>query len=220
MRPFDRRLCLTALVMVVCYTGTLWVRNGYTFEVTPLSRDLQAIPVEMDGWHGEDVAIDENVTKMLNAQQAMNRIYRDRDGSSVVASVSAWLRPETVSEVAPHVPKLCYTNSGWSIISEREVTISTPEGPLPFIALLCEKQGERIVVAYWYQMGQSYFNSVSEARRIHRGLWGQRQWPATVKILLQTSAPTFDAGLPRIERFALLLQREMAGVAMPSSSQQ
>lgn len=218
MRALDRRICLTAMVMVVCYMGTLWVRNGYTFEVTPLNRDLQAIPVDMGGWQGEDVAIDENVARMLNAQQAMNRIYRDRDGTTVVASVSAWLRPETVSEVAPHVPKLCYTNSGWSIIAEREVTIETPEGPLPFIAMLCEKQGERIVVAYWYQMGTSYFNSVSAARRIHRGLWGQRHWPPTVKILLQTSAPTFDAGLPRIERFALLLQREMAGVTVPTAT--
>ncbi|MDB5342795.1 MAG: hypothetical protein JWP89_1172 [Schlesneria sp.] len=211
MRALDRRICLTAAVMAVCYFGTLWVQDGYTFEVTPLSRDLQAIPLDLEGWRGEDIPIDESVARMLNAQQSMNRVYRDRDGTSVTTNVSAWLRPETVSEVAPHVPKLCYTNSGWTILSEREVVITTSQGSLPFITMLCEKQGERIVVAYWYQMGTSYFNSVSEARRVHRGLWGQRQWPATVKILLQTSAASLDAGLPRIERFALLLQHEMTG---------
>lgn len=211
MQALDRRICLTAAVVAVCYCGTLWVQAGYTFEVTPLNRDLEAIPLDLESWRGEDVPIDDSVARMLNAQQSMNRVYRDRDGTSVIANVSAWLRPETVSEVAPHVPKLCYTNSGWTILGEREVVITTPQGSLPFVAMLCEKQGERIVVAYWYQMGTSHFNSVSEARRIHRGLWGQRQWPATVKILLQTSATNLDAGLPRIERFALLLQKEMAG---------
>lgn len=212
MRWFAWRMWLTAGVMCLCYLATHWVRAGYTFEVAPLGRDLESMPLELDEWRGVDVPLDEHVREILNAQATSNRVYRNRDGVAVVAHISAWLSPETVSEVAPHVPKVCYTNTGWKIIEEREVHVNSPQGDLPLIALLLEKQGERIVVAYWYQMGNSRFNSVDEARRIHRSLWGQRQWPATVKVLLQTSSDSFESGMPLIERFGLLVQRELSAV--------
>ena len=212
MKSLRLRLWFTAAVMVLCYVGTSWVRAGYQFEVAPLNRDLESMPLELDGWRGVDIPIDERVREILNAQATLNRVYRSRDGVSVVAHVSAWLNPDTVSEVAPHVPKICYTNAGWKIIDESEVHVNSPQGDLPLICLLLEKPGERIVVAYWYQMGKSRFNSVEQARHIHRRLWGQRQWPATVKVLLQTSADSIKTGLPAIERFALLIQREISSV--------
>lgn len=212
MRWFERRMCVTAVVMCLCYLATHWVRAGYSFAVVPLARDLESMPLELEEWRGVDVPLDDRVREILNAQATLNRVYRNRDGMAVVAHISAWLSPETVSEVAPHVPKLCYTNTGWKIMEEREVHVRTPQGDLPLMALLLEKQGERIVVAYWYQMGNSRFTSADQARSIHRSLWGHREWPATVKVLLQTAGDSFEAGLPLIEQFGLLVQRELSVV--------
>jgi EpsI family protein len=212
MKQFERRIWIAACVMCLCYVGTLWVRSGYTFEVAPLSQHLASIPLDLDGWKGTDIPQDERVREMLNAQESLNRVYRSPEGTAVVVSVSAWLRPETVSEAAPHVPKICYTNSGWKILEERDVQVKTAHGELPLTTLLCEKQGERIVVGYWYQMGGSYFTTQTEARRIHRALWGESKWPATVKVLLQTNAAGIDLGLPVIERFIALIQPQISDV--------
>lgn len=220
MKPVERRIWLTAVLMSLCYVSIIWVRAGYTFEVAPLSQSLAAVPMEMDGWRGQDVPIDEGVLKILNAQETLNRVYRSGDGSTVVCHISAWLRPETVSEVAPHIPKLCYTNTGWSILAEKQVTVKTPDGDLPMTTLLLERQEDRIVVAYWYQMGSSYFTSVDEARVIHRSLWGKPKWPATVKVLLQTSGTSIESGLPAIERFAASIRRQVTdGSALPPAAE-
>ena len=188
--------------MVFGWLGTAWVRSGYTFEVQPLGRNLETLPMEIDTYKGTDVPLDEAVLKVLNADATVNRSYLRPDGASMVLHVSAWVRPESVASVAPHTPKVCYTNSGWKILEERIVQSSTPAGNLPLCVLLLERDGERCVVSYWYQMGRSTFSTAKEARQIHRDLWGQKRWPATIKFLLQTPAQEIDAGLPRIEEFA------------------
>jgi EpsI family protein len=220
MKPFERRIWLTAVLMSVCYVCILWVRTGYTFEVIPLKQSLAAVPMEMDGWRGQDVPIDEEVLKILNAQETLNRIYRNIDGSTVVCHISAWLRPDSVSEVAPHIPKLCYTTTGWSILGEKQVPIKTPEGDMTLTALLLERQEDRIVVGYWYQMGSANFTTVEEARAIHRGLWGKTKWPATVKVLVQTQANTIEAAMPAIERFVTQIRRQVTdGSSVPPAAE-
>lgn len=210
MKPLERRIWLTAVLMSVCYVCILWVRTGYTFEVVPLKQSLADMPLELDGWRGQDVPIDDSVLKMLNAQETLNRVYRSPDGNTVVCHISAWLRPDSISEAAPHIPKLCYTNTGWSILAERQVPVKTPDGDITLTALLLERQEDRIVVAYWYQMGAVNFTTVDEARAIHRGLWGKSKWPATVKVLLQTSGRTIESALPAIERFVTLIRPQVA----------
>ena len=214
MRIFGRGAWIAAIVMFVGYLGTLRVREGYTFEVVPLHRELESLPLVLDEWHGADVPMaDDGTREILNAQSTVNRVYQNRDGVAVSLNVSAWLRPETVSAAAPHIPKICYANAGWSIVEEREVLLNTSTGDIPLVALLLERGDQRIVVAYWYQMGESYFTSVEDARRIHRLFWGQPRWPATFKVLIQTTARRIEAGLPPIEQIALLLQREMTEVS-------
>ena len=212
MKPYERRIWLTALLMVVCYCGTLWTRSGYSFEVVPLSRELKTVPLEINGWHGQDIPSDERVAAMLNAQDGINRVYRNPEGVNVALNISAWLLPETVSNVAPHVPKLCYVNAGWKVLAERESILSTPKGDFTMTNLFLEKQGDQICVAYWYQMGAQRFTSPQESRAIHRSLWGKRKWPATLKVLIQTSAGSIDAGLPLIERFALLVEEQLSAI--------
>jgi len=210
MKYFGLRVWLTAAIMLASLLGSFWVRSGYTFEIAPLSRSLSDFPAEIGTWRGVDVPMEdeENVLRILNAQETLNRVYRDSAGRGVALNVSAWLLPE-VSGAAPHIPKLCYTNTGWSIIEERNIQIQTSDGELPLTTLLLERNGERIVVAYWYQMGTSYYTSGEEARRLHRQLWGKSQWPATFKVLMQIPAITLDTGLASLQPFVKIVQQEI-----------
>lgn len=213
MSQFDRRIWVTAIVAVICFGGTWCVRQGYTFDVVPPPRDVKTMPLTLDGWVGEDIPMDEQVKKVLNAQETVNRIYRGQTGEAVTVSVSVWLSPDSVSEVAPHVPKLCYTNAGWTTLAERNEVLELPNGKFTFATLLFEKAEDKIVVAYWYELGEHRFTTAAEARRIHRQLWGRKKWPASVKVLLQTNAANLDAGMPVIRRFAAIVEEQINGTS-------
>jgi EpsI family protein len=205
MNRLTYRIWLAAILMACGWMSTVWIRSGYTFEVQPLTRGLESLPLELNGYVGKDAPLDERVNEILDADSTVNREYRRPDGMVVSLHASGWVRPEKIASVAPHNPKICYTNSGWKIIEERTVPFDTPAGKLPVCILFLERETERCVVGFWYQMGKSTFNTAKEARQLHRQLWGKKQWPATMKFMLQTPAQTLDSGLPRIEEFAAIV---------------
>ena len=202
MNQFSTRIWLAAVLMVCGWIGTTWVRSGYTFEVQPLSRGLESFPIEIDGYTGKDIPVDDDVSRILNADSSLNRAYRNSKGNSIVLHASAWVRPETVASVAPHSPKVCYTNAGWKIIKEQTVQCSAPAGSWPMCVLLLDREGDRCVVGYWYQIGHASFNTAAEARSVHRDLWGKKNWPATIKFMIQTPGRDIDSVLPTMEQFA------------------
>lgn len=205
MNRFTLRIGLATALLSFSWLTTIWVRSGYTFEVQPLKKDLNDLPLQLEDYSGKDVPLDEGVRKILNADATLSRIYERPDGNWVSVHVSAWIRPESVSSVAPHNPKICYTNSGWKILEERRVVADTSVQRLPLDVLLLQRDGERCVVAFWYRMGTSLFDNATDARRVHCQLWGQPTWPPTIKVMLQI--PTDETGdidesLVRIKRFA------------------
>lgn len=205
MNQLSSRIWLAALLMVSGWVVTTWVRSGYTFEVQPLSRGLETFPLEIDGYTGKDIPVDEEISRVLDADSSINRAYNGAKGSSVILHASAWLRPETIASVAPHSPKVCYTNAGWKILKEQTVQFSAPSGKWPVCLLLLDREGERCVVGYWYQIGHSAFNTAAEARSVHRELWGNKSWPATIKFMLQTPGQDIDSVLPTMEEFSKIV---------------
>jgi len=191
--------------MALGWATTNWVRSGYTFEIHPLAKSVDSLPIQIEEFEGKDVALDDEIQKILNADAVVNRTYSRSNGDSISVHVSAWFRPESMTYVAPHIPRVCYTNGGWKILEERTVTINTAIGKLPFVTMLVERNGETHVVAFWYQMGSEIFTSASEARRIHRQYWGKKDWPPTVKAMLDTPAADIEAALPRLNAFAALV---------------
>jgi EpsI family protein len=198
------RVWMTAALMCFGWLGTAWVRASNAIEVNPLRQSLDSFPMELEGYQATEVPLDDHVREVLNADAVMNRVYRRPDGTGMMCHVSAWLRPESVSLKgnAPHIPKLCYTNSGWTIIGEKATEIETPSGRLKMNLLLVERGTDRSVVAYWYQFGASTFTTPAESRRIHQQFWGKKHWPPLIKVLLDTPAQDIETALPRIEKFA------------------
>lgn len=195
------RVWLVVGMMTIGWLTTAWVRSGYSFEVHPLRESLDKLPLDLNGYQGAEVSVDDRVAEILHADSSINRLYKRADGRSLTLFMSAWFRPESIADVAPHRPEICYANAGWKLLERKVVEASTPQGTLPLQVLLFEKGAERCVVAYWYQIGKSVFSTKSEARRIHRSLWGKSQWPATVKVMLQTPSQGIDAARPQIEQF-------------------
>jgi EpsI family protein len=207
MNRLTYRIWLAAVLMGCGWICTTWIRSGYTFEVQPLKKGLDSLPLELNGYIGTDQPVDKEVAAILNADTTVSRQYLRQDGSLILLHASGWMRPENVADVAPHNPKVCYVNSGWKILEERKVDLTTLGKTLPICVLLLERDSERCAVGFWYQMGESVFTTTQEARQLHRQLWGNKKWPATMKFMLQTPAQTIDAAIPRIEEFALIVHQ-------------
>lgn len=202
LTPLAIRVWMTAVLMSFGSLGTAWVRSASTFEIKALDRSLDKLPTELDGYQSTEIPIDDHILEILKADSVGNRRYVGPNGTSILCHLAAWIRPESVLGAAPHLPKVCYTNSGWKIIGERAAEISTPSGRLALNLLLVERDRNRSVVAYWYQIGNSTYTTSADAKRIQRNLWGKKQWPALIKVMLDTPAQDIDTALPRIESFA------------------
>ncbi len=209
MNQLTHRIWLAALLMSCGWISTVWIRSGYTFEIQPLKQGLDSLPIELIGYTGTNTELDKEVSEILNADTSVNRYYVRPDGTSLTLFAAGWVRPESVSsDVCPHSPKVCYVNAGWKILEERIVNLTTPTGKLPVCFLFLERDAERCVVGFWYQMGESSFTSAQEARLLHRQFWGNKKWPATIKFLIQTTAQGgIDGAIPRIEEIAVVLHQ-------------
>ena len=202
MNNLATRVWMTAILMTFGWLGTTWLRAANSIEVKPLRQGLDTLPTKLDGYEATEVPLDDHILEVLKADALVNRHYVRADRASIMCHVSAWLRPDSVNGSAPHVPKLCYTNAGWDIVDEKTIEIDTPSGKLKMNLLAVKRNGDRSVVAYWYQLGDTTFTTSAEAKQIHRKYWGKKNWPPLVKVLLDSPAPDINTALPRIEKFA------------------
>ena len=205
MKQITRQVWLTALIMICGWLFTSWVRAGYSFDVTKMKLGLEDLPLEFIGYQGSDIDIDDDISKLLDADSSLNREYVGPNGTSITIHGSAWIRPEAIAYVAPHPPTVCYPNAGWTQRDLRVVEMKTSFGTIPIQLVSFQKGGFNCVVAFWYQMGENYFTTSGEARKVHRSLWGKKEWPFSIKFMLQIQAPDIDDAIPNLEPFAIEL---------------
>jgi EpsI family protein len=120
----------------------------------PLAVDthaLAAIPLELEEWRGQDVAMESGVEEMLDADFNLQRAYWHPVGDLVWLYVGYYGterggRPE-------HTPWACYPSNGWTIVRYDVVdAVDLPGHPLVRAnELLVEKGGDRVLVHFWYQ---------------------------------------------------------------------
>jgi EpsI family protein len=158
--------------------------------------------MDLGNRHAEATEIGDRVTEVLGADDFISRTYLGRDGRQILMHAAVWSGEEYVATLAPHPPQVCYTGAGWEILEQRTVDLETPHGTYPCAFILFERDGERIVTAHWYQMGRHHFTTRDEARKLHRRLWGQSEWPPTLKILLQVTSFDLSSAQAEIVPFA------------------
>ena len=103
-----------------------------------------------------------------------------------------------------HTPINCYRASGWQDTSEiRENLEVSDELTVPVSVSTWEQKGERIMVVYWYQLGEHVlFDRWDLGMKVRWSLRGRPKWPALIKVMLQIAAPDPEAAKPVIMDFA------------------
>jgi uncharacterized protein DUF3485 len=150
--------------------------------VRPLRHDLAEMPRVLGTWTGKDVTMDRRIVEAVAADQLVDRMYENAEGTKFTVSSAVWLSP---SEWVPHQPPKCYAANGWKSVRSQIVTL--PNRPNATIAIdTYEQSGERVVVGYWYQLEELTYLDRVGARGVRTTLWGKRQWSPLIKTLIQT----------------------------------
>lgn len=144
---------MAALIAALLLVGGV----GWWFQLQPDLRvetsRLSTLPMQIDGWKGRAIPVEETVESILEADFNLQRSYVSPDRDALV-----WLyigyygtrrggRPE-------HTPAECYPSAGWTIVSEADVTLD-PERSLRANEYVVAREADRRLVHFWYRSHRS-----------------------------------------------------------------
>jgi len=181
------RVFIAAAIIGFAYLGMYLVAWGIQVpEVVLPAWNIQDLPKQLGEWKGEDVKLDERLFEATGAQSIVERQYRNESGMSIALHLAIFSNP---AEGIWHSPMHCYSAAGWSLYESSKEPISETNDKSDKISLCTwDKSGERVFVAYWYQLGDYRLYSRWDLGTVRWQMRGRKTWPALIKILLSTEA--------------------------------
>lgn len=97
-------------------------------------------------------ALDAGTVQYLRPDEYVLRDYASSSGATPVNLFVAFFK-SLQSNYGPHSPRICLPGAGWLVSSSQVVDISIPGRgePISVNRYTMEKDGQRILVLYWYQ---------------------------------------------------------------------
>ena len=188
------------------------IRNGYEMgSVVPPERDLSDAPLQLAEWQGTDLPPDPRIREILCARSGIDRVYQDSTGTEVLVH-AVW----TDDYLRLHFPQQCYRQSGWDLTGSKDVDVPTADGEtFPARLLSFKRDGRRIQVLYWFQLGDNVFLDRLEHRLLRRTVcWGQREWPPLMKFMLETPDKGLERGQDALVSLSTKLQEAVVGQSL------
>ena len=205
MKNTAARIFAGAAIVVLIYCANRMVEAQLTVpKIQPVQFDVDSIPLTFQQWQGQETELDPKIFAATGADSITNRVYRNRSGEVVSAHVAIYSDPDAG---VYHSPINCYRGAGWRVTERSTESISRADGSsIPVSLTTWERNGERIVVLYWFEIGEYVIFDRYEMGSVRWKMRNLDSWPQMVKVLLQTSA---GRDLPdakvRIQRFAQCL---------------
>jgi EpsI family protein len=142
------------IVLTVILAGQIAVsRATFLNERTLGTPELLKIPAQIGPWStfGEQT-LEPEVAAFLRPDDYISRTYRETAGSPSVDLFVAYFKSLQNSQ-GPHSPRNCLPGSGWLPQFLKVINLPIPgeRGGIPVNEYLLEKNGEQILVVYWYQ---------------------------------------------------------------------
>jgi EpsI family protein len=191
MNSSATRLYLVVAIVLAAY-GVGWLVQAAAEppETETPAWSLRDLPQQFGDWHGEDTEMDPKIAAATGASVIVNRIYRNEMGSAVSLHTAMFEDP---AEGIYHNPLNCYRSSGWKKISETREDVKVAEDlTIPVSVTSWEKEGEKIIVAYWFQLGQHVLYERFDLGKVRWTMRGQPRWPVLFKVMIQVSMTDLD----------------------------
>ena len=111
------------------------------------------VPIEIDGFMGEDVRISDAELEVAGVTDYLMRNYLPTGQDTSTAGFSLYIGyyDRQVQGKTIHSPKNCLPGSGWEALTSRMATIHTDAGPVTVNRYLLQIGDRQALVLYWYQ---------------------------------------------------------------------
>lgn len=175
--------------------GLTWLGMSGVAKLTETPRvvlptwDLHDLPMKLGDWTGEDVKLDERLFQATGATTIVERQYHNESGTMVSLHFAVFEKP---TEGIWHNPMSCYDSAGWDPKEVDMVPISEKDPDSDKICLCTwDKSGTRVLVGYWYQLGEHrLYGRWDLGFSVRWQMRGRETWPALLKVLISTTADT------------------------------
>jgi EpsI family protein len=198
----------TRLLIVVILVGLL-ATSSYVVPkcLKPKSvqlpdRNLADLPYQFGSWQGAESEVDPEVNKVLrlDADAVLDRAYEDDQNHVVSLHVALF---SDLDAGIRHSPINCYRGNGWREVDRTTLTLNvSDESSIPVSLTTWEREGDRVLVMYWYQLGDHILFNRWDLFWARVDMRGKETWPALVKVLLQTRATDGEKAKERIKVIA------------------
>jgi len=167
---------------------------------------LEKLPFQMGEWTGQEVALDEDIVRATDTDAHISRNY-----SRYNASEQVWLYVAygtRARDLMPHRPEVCYTGSGWTLMSRDSMEIPLSDGMKLQCTIFQFYRGtlnkKKLAVLHYYIVDGQYCRDVSLLRsNVWRGS-GTVDYVAQVQVVTAIRGDlTVESAVKTISAFAV-----------------
>jgi len=203
MTTTTRLLLIIALAVMVHLCFLVVQKHGMPTEIRLPAGNLADMPMTFGPWNGKESKLDPRLVGGIGAAAVVNREYQD-DAGHVVSLHSSVVTKFDVS--LQHHPKHCYIANGSDVVLDKRGELEFADLPnVPVAIMVAEQGGQRLLVLYWYQLGEKFILNGREQRTVRWDFRGQKTWPPLIKVLLSAPASDLVEDEKRLMEFAKLV---------------
>ena len=201
---------VTAIFMMAVFGAVhriLAARLATSVDIPLISPEaLEKLPFQMGEWTGQDVELDEDVVRATDTDAHISRNY-----SRYNASEQVWLYVAygtRARDLMPHRPEVCYTGSGWTLITRSSMEMLLGDGMKLQCTVFRFSRGtlnkKKLAVLHYYIVDGQYCRDVSLLRsNAWRGS-GTVDYVAQVQVVTAVRGDlTDESALKKITAFAV-----------------
>ncbi|MBN1105234.1 MAG: VPLPA-CTERM-specific exosortase XrtD [Deltaproteobacteria bacterium] len=190
--PTARVSWLAAVIgMLVILVSPSVVSSLGNVPPVPLTRPLNAFPLDFQGWVGQRSEIDSKVWNAVGGQDYVLIDYRKANRGLINFYVAYYEYQRKAGDFV-HSPRLCLPGAGWFIemnhvrILRAHTAVRGQSVDVHLNELVIEKGGARQLVYFWYQGRGRNFTSEFAAKfyMVWDGIWRRRTDGALVRLVM------------------------------------
>jgi EpsI family protein len=174
------RLLAVNGVLLFALAGTHWGRSldAATLEQKDL---FQRAQIRFRDWKPTDKDLTAAEQELLQPDAFLIRRFEGEQGAAAELAVVAGHRKQSV-----HTPAFCMAGGGWELMSQREYTLSLPDGPVPATRSVMLRNGAQVLVTYFFTDGRYSTPSLMkfQGMQLVRRLQSQVPLGALVRIIV------------------------------------
>ncbi len=137
------------MLAILVFAGMALRALSHGEAVVP-SRPLSGIPLEIAGWKGSNLELEQKVVDAVAVSDYVARLY-ERPGAQPMVLYVGYYRSQRTGQTI-HSPKNCLPGAGWEPVESSRIALH-PAGMSEAVVNLyvIEKGLDRQLVLYWYQ---------------------------------------------------------------------